>query len=411
MNRVYVSRILITLLISLSYSLSLVYAQSSQLDSAYGAKWSPDGRILAISSKNGVWLYNIITGKLEQISERFSIYSWTFDNRIFTGTGFFNPVTRQIEGQFKLQQAQSTFSTPIGLSQDTKSFAMLEGNYLDTIAIYNTTNGELIRRIATNNPNAGPQIAWSPDDSRFAMLRPNKPTVLLIPNTENPNITEFSIVNSSAYQSGQFPVRLKWSPNGQLLAIAASPSTIFILDVQNGKFVSNLEGQASALMAWSPDSTLLAVTDGAGAIGLFDVKTGATVESYHTGGVNWDIEFSPFGGQLAVANDLEAAKQNGSQVAQHAQSDIQQSGVYARSIGIDNAVQLFVPAPSHEKLQAIMQVCRVQPNVRQSLTAQITSNKLQTFANQLSTLTDTQILPGCKADLLAVTKALSATAQ
>jgi WD40 repeat protein len=409
MKNIFVSRNVILIVISLFCGTFLTYAQIAQpqLDSAYGAMWSPDGRTLAISGRSGLWLYNLLTGNLESISQGVAFNGWTTDSRIFTGFGFFNPVTRLVEGQFTLQRPQYTFSTNIGLSRDAKTLAVLEGDYLDSIAVYNTVNGELIRRINTNNPNAGPQIAWSPDDSRFAMLKPNQPSVLLIPNTDTPRITEYSIANSPSYKSGQFPINIKWSPSGKFLAIGATPSTVFLLDVQSGKFVGNLEGQSPVGLAWSPDETILAVTNGIGTLTLFDVKTRTMIEQYHTSGYNKQIEFSPLGGQLAVANDFTVLAQNGTQSPQVTQ----QLGVYVRSIGTENAVQLFVPAASPEKLQAITKACGVQPSVQQSLTAQITSNKLQDFTTQVSALTDAQIPPGCKADLLAVAEALMAQGQ
>lgn len=385
--------------------------QQPQLDSAYGAAWSPDGRILAVSSHSGLWFYDFTTGTLESAPHDLAFNGWTSDNRIFTGFGFFNLLTQRIEDQFDLQRQNNIFSTSIGLSRDTKTIAVLEGAYLDTIAVYDTTRGELIRRIETGNPNAGPQIAWSPDNSHFAMLRPNKPSVLLIPNTDKPTITEYLLTSSTAYRSNQLPIHVKWSPNGQLLAIGAAPSTTFILDIQSGKFVGTLEGQAPVGMAWSPDAVFLAVADGVGTISLFDVKKASVIEHNYTSGYNWSIEFSPFGGQLAVANDVMAAKQNRTQVGQQSQLNVQQSDVYVRSIGIDNAVQLFVPIPSLKRLKTITETCGVKPNIHQALISLINANDLTAFTKMVSALTDDQSPAGCKADLLAVAEALEAKSQ
>ncbi len=408
----YESRLIKTFLRVLTFSLLIscfnthpLYALATlELEGAYSANWSPDGSLMAIGGTNGLWLYHPFTNNLEFLTNEFSFQSWTLDNRIFTGFGFYNPITRHMEGKFELQPPPDIFSPAIGLSRDAKSFALLEGDYLDTIVVYNTDNGTLIRRIETHNQNAGPQIAWSPDDSQFAMLTPNRPSVLIIPNTGEPKITEYSLHLSPNYKPDQWPSRVKWSPNGKLLAIfAGSPSTIFLLDVQNGIFVDHLEGQVADTLMWSPDGALLAVSNGLDTVSVFDVRTGRVIEQYPSihgkRQYRYFMEFSPYGGQLAITNDVGG---NEAQI---------QSTAYFRSIGKSNAVQLFVPAPSLERLKSITQVCGLQPNIQDALNDQIDENNLQAFTDQISALTEAQIPLGCKADVLAVARILTKKAK
>jgi hypothetical protein len=78
---------------------------------------------------------------------------------------------------------------------------------------------------------------------------------------------------------------------------------------------------------------------------------------------------------------------------------------------LDGAVQIVVPAPSLEKLKMITEACNTQLTVEQLLITQINEKQLSTFTTQVNGLTNAQIPPGCKADLLAVANALMAHAQ
>ncbi|MBZ0099279.1 MAG: hypothetical protein K8F30_09350, partial [Taibaiella sp.] len=90
MKRIFV---LILLLISIRIDVTSTRSAQEILEQATGVAWSLDGSILAISGSHGLWFYYVENGILEYITSEFAFNGWTTDNRIFTGKGFFNPIT------------------------------------------------------------------------------------------------------------------------------------------------------------------------------------------------------------------------------------------------------------------------------------------------------------------------------
>ncbi|HEX2907406.1 MAG TPA: WD40 repeat domain-containing protein [Phototrophicaceae bacterium] len=408
------SLVFLLVFVSMSLNLPLISAQET-LNRAYSANWSPDGRILAINGNSGLWFYDIEHGTLEHITSDFAFIGWTSNNHVFTGRGFFNPITRHLEDSFELQRPQDIFSTRIGLSHDTTLYALLEGDYLDTIVIYSTETGAPIRRINTTNPNAGAVTKWSPDNTLFAMQVGNRPSVLIIPNTETPTILEYSIKNSPAYQQDQFLFRFQWSPDGDILAIGTTQAIIFLLDVQSETFFGSLESQVPMNIAWSPDGKRLAASNMDGTITVWDVETEAILEKLQTTGLLYDLEFSPYGGVLAIANDIEKALQHNSDGSpRQLILSTNNPKLYIRSIGERNAVQLFVPAPSLQRFAEIASFCGApatltafdtQPEDSIALKVQI-----ETLLQQLADLPENAIPFGCTTDLTAILEALKLAA-
>jgi hypothetical protein len=72
----------------------------------------------------------------------------------------------------------------------------------------------------------------------------------------------------------------------------------------------------------------------------------------------------------------------------------------------NGAIQIVVPAPSLERLQAIAEACNAPVAVEQSLAADIQANDLNAFVAQVEALPEGTIPPACAADLIAVAEAL-----
>lgn len=187
-------------------------------------------------------------------------------------------------------------------------------------------------------------------------------------------------------------------------------SSIVLLELATGTMTtlrSGLRNPASLLM-WSPDDKYIA-TGLDGTLYIMDSANGNLIESLSLMPNFSIVGWSPDGGRLM------SGLYNSATYEPTSKDDTAVSLSAPRSTFVQNQldglIQIFVPAPSPEKLQAITQACGVQTSVQQSLTAQITTNKLQDFTTQVSALTDAQIPPGCKADLLAVANALLAQGQ
>lgn len=72
----------------------------------------------------------------------------------------------------------------------------------------------------------------------------------------------------------------------------------------------------------------------------------------------------------------------------------------------NGAVQIVVPVPSPERLQAIADACNAPAAVEQSLTASLQADQLSTFITQVEALPENTIPPACADDLIAVAEAL-----
>ncbi|MCA0457852.1 MAG: WD40 repeat domain-containing protein [Chloroflexi bacterium] len=371
-------------------------AQDVPLTKAISARWSPDGRILAIGADNGLWFYYPTTGKIDFILSDVGGGVWTDDGKLFIGTAFLDPNTLQLE-EFTDYSFDPNVGG-IGYSKDFKQAAVRYGNYFENIAVYDTSNGDLIRQIKVDR-GMTTDAAWSPDETQFALTLANG-SLLIVSNSDNPVITE--------YPQNLFASRIVWSKDGRFLAIGLGQQTLRILDTKNKTYLGDLLGQVSYRIEWSPDGSRIAASDLDGSITIWDVSTSMVIEKYQTTSYLWNIDFSPFGATLALAMDTTSKP---SIPIASSTANIDNTSVYIEPIQGVDAVQIVVPAPSPEKLESITQACGVQPIVEQSLTAQIDTNNLQAFTTQVSALTDTEIPPGCKADLLAVANALIAKAQ
>jgi len=81
---------------------------------------------------------------------------------------------------------------------------------------------------------------------------------------------------------------------------------------------------------------------------------------------------------------------------------------YAMQSLANGALDIVVPAPSLERLQAIQSTCMTAPAVGQMDTQALTVDALPEYVAQVEALTDAEIPPGCAADLVAVAEALIA---
>nr|MCU0499177.1 hypothetical protein [Anaerolineae bacterium] len=106
-----------------------------------------------------------------------------------------------------------------------------------------------------------------------------------------------------------------------------------------------------------------------------------------------DVALSPFGGRLAVAwtNDYGTSPF----------SVIPYSGF--KQVLAEGSVDVITPAPSFELLSDIQTLCLPEST---ALTAPSDDDGLRDYLETVESLSDDQIPPGCKADLLAVVETL-----
>jgi WD40 repeat protein len=383
--------------------------------------WSPDGSHVALSAADGIRLY-------DSNFQPTGFFPYTVDQNsrdYITPFGFWSPDgTRLTAGSVildaKTLQPIVTTKASVPLIQWSP-----DGKYISTLSLdglnierYNAQIGNLedtISAISSSGTQSSGVPIPNPDGSRFVL---NGGDAIEVVDAANKTLARY-----------QYPYRinvLRLSPDGRRIAYQSTqtvpistPGSLpkagtnewgtlvytFIIDAATGKTLMQSEplNTLPAGLTWSPDGTQLAGNLALRAVVIWDTATGKVIDTYSLPagkGVTL-FTYSPFSGRLTLGIQ-----------------DLSVSGITVNTTGmpvstfnqvfLDGTIQVIVPAPSLEKLKTIAERCKVQPAVQQMLTAQIQSKQLPTFIQQVSALTDTQILPGCKADLLAVAQALQA---
>jgi dipeptidyl aminopeptidase/acylaminoacyl peptidase len=100
-------------------------------------------------------------------------------------------------------------------------------------------------------------------------------------------------------------VDVRWSPDGNNLAVGSVPDNVDILDTTAYNEQAEYTIPTSNLniaISWSPDGNYLAVGDSTGSIRRFDTRTGAdSGELFDVNSYVQDIAYSPEGSRIAVA--------------------------------------------------------------------------------------------------------------
>jgi WD40 repeat protein len=178
---------------------------------------------------------------------------------------------------------------------------------------------------------------------------------------------------------------LDWSPDGVQLATSGEifDSTVKVWDIMDSRLVHTIDEVYVSDLEWSPDADYLAIRQVAQGIVVVDTTFWMTVASYSNGAFSETLSWSPFGGQLAFPGQIESG---------------------SISTLANGAVQIVVPDPSIERLNAIAAACDAPVSLTQSLidAAPVMADVIA----QVEALPADSIPPACAADLLAVARAL-----
>jgi hypothetical protein len=191
-----------------------------------------------------------------------------------------------------------------------------------------------------------------------------------------------------------------WSPDGTQLATGDSEGLVHIWDANNYNIVGTFYGHTDDIVSvdWNPTVPQVASGSLDGSVRLWDVTTGSEVQQIQSSLFINTTMFSRYGGRLAFSGSF----QTNDSVLQGASTILDSVG----EILAGGAVQIVVPSPSLERLQAIADACNAPAAVEQSLTASLQADQLGTFITQVEALPENNIPPACAADLIAVAEAL-----
>ncbi len=393
------------LLLSTSYS-SLAFQNQSEHDIVRALAWSPDGSMLAvggiINGQVGVYLlrdHSIIA--FFETSGNVGSIAWSPDDTKIAALvgGISDSIqiwdARSGEKLSTILQQGATSTHKIAWHPNGIDLAAARG-YLN---VWNTSSGTSIKTLQSTTLDLDDvqTFAWHPNGTQLFFVVADKAIRLW-------DVATNSIVHEQ--KSDAFIVSLVTSPDGTKLAVGGSDGTVQVWDLATYRTLYTVQVVPKTkdvvwYVEWSHDGKIIAAAGARYGITIWDANSGKLLDTIEkqAEGLLKAMALSRYGGRLAYSTDRYGA--GSPALAQTIFND------YTEPI-LNGAVQITVLAPSPEKLHTIIQDCGVQPNVQQSLMPHIDANELQAFTDELSALSDKDISAGCKADLMAVVKALMA---
>ena len=282
--------------------------------------YSPDGKLLAVGSSIGTWLYDANTGKeialltahigkvnslafspdsksLATVNNNYLIYLWDViarehkatlpggaryityspDGKMLAGSSGTYITLWDIETQQQIRKIQGRSYSRILFSPDGKTLASSDVD--DKLRIWDIETGKNIHTL-TMNATVDKSIAFSPDGRLIAGGSPKFTIRLWDPKTGK---------HVNTLSGHTYPVHaLVFTPDGKTLISGSGDKTVRIWDLRTGKEKTTLTGHKWAVdsLAISPDSLTIASASFDGTIRFWDLQSGelksTTRQAHHS---------------------------------------------------------------------------------------------------------------------------------
>jgi WD40 repeat protein len=367
--------------------------------------WSPDGSQIAGASDRGhIYIWDAIAGqvRLEFQAHEGAIYSisWSPDGSRLASISPHDGLVR------------------IWDTTSANLIAELIGdrNPLDSALVAWNPNGTMIVSVTANTDGGFPLHFWGVQADTYQPLSlavyvsafdigwsPNGEKLAVADYRDVYLFDDFSLPSLEPQPVVPFRYAIAWSPDGSKLAAANLDGTVQILNWETGEIltsvgdvVSDTQHRAASII-WDNDNIRLFTDRFDGTTQVWNTSTGELVEtlSLERQGGRGLMTLSPYGGRLALGNS--ASLNDGTSIQA-------ERGIIQTFAG--GAIQIVVPVPSRERLQAIAEACNAPTAVEQALTADIQADQLAEFVAQVEALPENTIPSACAADLIAVAEAL-----
>ena len=238
--------------------------------------FSPDGQLLAVAKKPGVWIYDVAT------SRPLALF----------------PAKKEINS--------------LAFSPDGKTVAFSEVifNFYDgenvNVQLWDVATGTQTAAIAQQGWSKA--VAFSPNGTLLATAKANE-TVRLWDIETKRKVDTFEWQRHGGWLDDPLP--MSFSPDGAILAQGSSLGMVILWDVAKGTQIALLEGHTYpvASISFSPDGATLASGSWDRTVRLWDLATRENIATLkgHTGSVN-SVTFSRDGTTLASGSDDGAIK-------------------------------------------------------------------------------------------------------
>lgn len=433
-------------------SLTVLLAQSGEIVGVFSIEWSQDASRFALVTREGLTIYDssfaIVAHQAFPQNSAFMIPYIALSpdgKRIYVGRRTVDP--RTIDPTPIQQHCAANWSavvcevhaildtdtlemvlnlsdislTPyyVQWSADGLSIAFRSGDDYSTV-VYSALDGKLLKAF-TNPPliwavgyDSG-GVEWSPDGRYFA--RPGGDEVYIL-DAETGQIVSKHRIGIEKIDN------LTWGPDSIHMAITttadvvpgtpgsvsdpgsvhgARRNSIIIFDVIHPRLVSRIYHPGVSLVtpiAWSPDGSRIAAGIWHGEIFIWNSMTGDLLDSFqapphrvHT------LGYSPYGGRLIIA-----APKGFSDLTPEIDPDFVPLSSYAQ-LELGGILQFVAPAPSAEKLSAILASCAANAEIITEGTAFLAAQQYREFADWVDQQPDSAVPESCAADLhlIAVT--------
>ena len=374
----------------LIYVTALTWADNNDAIAAVGVKPNTDnGYIYVVDAASGSDLY-----RFETEYGGFASVTWSPDSR-FIAVGGYDQTIKIID--VTVGETVAVLSGHRGVVQsldwNTEGNRLFSSSPVDQqVILWDMTNFESIKTFEIVDPWS---VAFSPDDERIAIG--GSSGLFVVP-------ADLTNVDLEQHRYSEQNIgSLAWNHDGTLIAIGTQTfrsaitgqqpdPQLYIVDAQDGDIVSQFSvpgGGKIFGVAWNPNASELATYSTDGWIRVWNTKAHTQIGNFEGTPeyIGTGLHFSRYGGRLAFGS---AATGNTSDRA-------------LSKIGL----QVVAPDPSLDRLNSIAREC-ISATGQRRVTFARDEAELSDFTTQIETLSEEQIPPVCKADLLAIIEAIEA---
>lgn len=233
--------------------------------------YSPDGRLLAVSSRVGIWLYD---------SETLAVVS-------------------HLEGK----EGGSIAFSPDGTMLASGGSGFWADSEVSAVRLWRVADGALLRIFEEHIVVV--DLAFSPDGTKLAAEHDDNTIQLW-------QVDDGLLLHTLKGPAEWDRFDMAFSPDGNVLAWGGEDGEVLLWQVSDGSLLHSWQGDTDGdilCVAFSPDGTMLASGDDNGTISLWRVSDGSILQTLQGWGWTYSIAFSPDGTMLvATDNDYPQSR-------------------------------------------------------------------------------------------------------